>query len=88
MSRRKKMPEAPPILGRVCWSCENCDYDSAEPGYSEYTPGSDFALSCSKNYWVLDTVYDTIDVFRKKLMSAESCADFKLHPAIAQKATK
>jgi hypothetical protein len=55
---------------------------TGSPAYSEMTPGSDFSMECSRTYrgdryWEFDPIHDSLDDFRKKLMSAERCKDFK-----------
>ncbi len=71
-----------PIKGQVCWSCEHLYYSKADAGYSEYTPGYDFSLSCNKGYWTFENYSDELTDFRNKLTNAELCADFKLHNTI------
>jgi len=66
-----------PVTGRICWSCEHIRFETGEPGYSEYTPGSEMSLECGKSYWELDNCEDGLAEFKAKLMSAERCADFQ-----------
>lgn len=63
--------------GRVCWFCKHIRFSNADPGYSEYTPGSDFALGCAQGYWQYDQYDDGLDEFRLQLEAAERCADFR-----------
>ena len=76
MTASKPMPIGPRVQHRVCWSCERVSFVTSSPGYSEWTPGDAFALSCSCGYWVFESDDDGLDDFRRKLESAETCADF------------
>lgn len=62
---------------KVCWSCRHICYSSAIPGHSEETPGLDFALDCNKNHWRFQQYTDTLDDFRRKLETANTCVDFE-----------
>jgi hypothetical protein len=68
-----------PVPNRICWSCRHVWFIAGSPGYSEMTPGSDFELSCWKDYWAFDNNEDSLSDFRTKLQSAERCADFEPH---------
>lgn len=73
----RRMPLSPlPVPGRVCWSCRHLVFLSGTGGYSEFTPGSDFALYCGKDYWRFENCSDTLREFRNKLQRAEQCATF------------
>jgi hypothetical protein len=62
---------------KTCIMCKHWSFDSGEPGYSSWTPGSDFSTYCNKERW---EVYNgsslTQDGYRHLLMYAETCADF------------
>lgn len=77
----KKLPMMPelrkPVPGRVCWGCKHVFFMNSDPGYSEFTPGTQFWFNCNKNYWDFNPDNDSLDDFRKCLMSAERCADFE-----------
>ena len=75
----KKMPVGPRVEGRICWSCRHVWFSAGSPGYSEMTPGSDFELQCGKSYWAFDNCGDSLNEFRMKLQSAETCASFEAH---------
>lgn len=80
MFRKKTIPLLEvPVPGRICWSCRHVLFDTGEPGYSEYTPGSEMSLSCGRGYWEFHQYEDSLAVFREKLQSAERCADFTRH---------
>jgi hypothetical protein len=70
---------AVPVPGRICWSCRHIYFCPGEQGYSEWTPGSDFSLSCGKSFWEFDDIDDGLEQFREKLQSAERCAAFEPH---------
>ncbi len=65
------------VSGRICWECKHVYYSSGSEGYSDFTPGSDISLSCMKSYWELHNCSDTLADVRRKLLSAEHCADFE-----------
>ena len=76
--KRKKLPLAETeTAGRLCWFCEHCYYSNGSPGYSEWTPGTDFSLECGKGYWDFDNFDDTLTEFREQIEAAMRCADFK-----------
>ena len=61
---------------KLCWLCKHFDYAQAFGGYSEYTPGSEFDISCSKNHWQFDSYKTDQKEFGKILSTAEHCGDF------------
>lgn len=69
------VPENQAVKGRVCVLCEHFRYEEGDPGYSEYTPGSNASMGCGKGYWYWRNY--TAQDFRTKLLSAERCADFE-----------
>lgn len=66
-------------LDTCCWECSLIYFLQAEPGYSEYTPGSDFNLSCHKGHWELDTYEDDASTMGRLLRLAARCPDFEPH---------
>ncbi len=52
-------------------------YTQADFGWGEYTPGTNFQISCLKNKWQFDTFNDSQEKFGEVLSSAETCPDFK-----------
>ena len=62
---------------KACWWCHYFSYSQSDPGYSEYTPGNDFGMSCGKKKWDFSSHTTTQDEFGAMLASAESCPDFK-----------
>jgi len=61
---------------KLCWFCQHFYYSTAEPDYSEYTPGSDFHMSCNKSHWDFDAFNTSQEEFGKMLTSARNCPDF------------
>ena len=66
-----------------CTMCEYCQLESGSPGYSEYTPGWDGSLSCSKGKWDVDFMEDDSASFRKKMQTANACEEYKAVEVIA-----
>lgn len=60
---------------KACWWCIYFDFDSGDPGCSDYTPGWAFSMKCRKNHWKFDM--DSQEHFGKCLSTAETCEDFK-----------
>jgi hypothetical protein len=63
---------------KLCWFCKYFWYSRAEDDWSEVTPGSDFALSCSKLHWWFDSHKTTQEEFGRILTTARTCPDFIL----------
>lgn len=64
---------------RICIACKRFRLSTADYGYSEYTPGTQFNMSCDKNHWDFDPYRETEDTFREKLLTAKNCEDFKFY---------
>lgn len=64
------------IPGRTCWNCSQIYFSTGEPGYSEYTPGSDMELFCRRDYWEVSDI-DSMGSSREKFATAEKCGDYK-----------
>lgn len=62
---------------KACWWCVDFMYTQADFGWGEYTPGTNFQISCLKNKWQFDTFNDSQEKFGEVLSSAETCPDFK-----------
>lgn len=58
---------------RTCLECKHFRVWAADPGYSEYTPGSDFSMVCEKDKWNFDAYEAYLEDFRKMLRTAETC---------------
>lgn len=65
--------------GRICWECRHISFSEGSPGYSEYTPGYEFSLSCNKDIWSFDQYSDGLKQFREKLQIAATCKKFEPH---------
>jgi hypothetical protein len=61
---------------KLCWFCKHFYYSNAELDWSDMTPGSDFAMSCSKGHWDFDAFRTGQEEFGKILSSARECPDF------------
>lgn len=73
----KEMPLVDRTPHRVCWSCEHLFFSPGSRSYSEWTPGDEFEMYCTRMYWEFRNHKDYLAEFRDKLMSAEVCGDFK-----------
>ena len=62
---------------KACWFCRHFDYMMADAGYSEYTPGHEFMMSCGKNRWTFDAFTTGQDEFGAMLSSANTCPDYE-----------
>jgi hypothetical protein len=63
-------------MDRLCIECKYWTIYAAEEGYSDWTPGSDFQMFCSKNHWTLDPYRDSEDKLREYYETAKECKDF------------
>ncbi len=62
---------------RHCLKCKHCWIDPGCPGYSEYTPGHDSSMSCTKQHWRLEEHEYSRDDMRKAFESAATCRDYQ-----------
>lgn len=76
-AKRKHLLLSNAPSGKLCWDCKHIDFIAGDPGYSEYTPGNDFHLECSKNMWEFDNYGDQLSDFRQKLEVANVCGLFE-----------
>lgn len=74
IARRLKQAEMPVLP--LCLVCRHLVWSNATPGYSEYTPGDSFYVSCGKGYWQFDQYDEEPAQWARKIQSAESCNDF------------
>jgi hypothetical protein len=65
-----------PNQQRICYGCKWFVLTLADPGYSEFTPGNDWAMSCSKDHWRFDPYTDYTDKFAQCLDTAQICPDY------------
>ena len=68
------IPDSKPA--RICLFCVHFRYEQGEPYYSDLTPGLDAYMACKKKKWYWKNCDDTLDQFRKKMRTAETCPDF------------
>ena len=62
---------------KTCLECKHWYWYSANPGYSELTPGDDASMGCNKNRWLLKMYADERGDVRDKLRTAETCDLFE-----------
>lgn len=61
---------------RICGDCQFFHFDEASPGYSELTPGNEFAMMCMKNHWEFDTWSATLAQLKRVFTAALDCPDY------------
>lgn len=61
-------------MKKLCLFCKYFYFSGAEIGYSEYTPGSEVEMYCTKRVWDKYDVYDIRETFK----TAETCKKYKL----------
>lgn len=69
--------------GRLCLWCEHCYLSMGTPGYSELTPGDEMEMECQKGHFKFQR-YGLESEYRKILLTAIKCPDYKLNERIAQ----
>ena len=74
---KKILPPSKLDATKMCWWCKNFYYSRGEPGWSEYTPGSDFSIECLKSHWAFEQDSTSKDEFRNMISHAVDCADFE-----------
>ena len=62
-------------LVQTCLFCSHFYFDGGSPGHSEYTPGSDASIGCSKGVWDYE-MYDMTNDFRRHMLTAQTCDKF------------
>lgn len=60
-----------------CLFCAHFYYISGMAAYGEMTPGSDISIGCGISIWELENDMDSEDDFRRKMMTAETCPEYK-----------
>ena len=63
---------------RICFHCKYFYFSYGEPGYSEYTPGSDPVIECDKNHWDSDDALYAYNGLFNCMHKAETCKDYEL----------
>ena len=61
---------------KICIFCEHFHVNTAEPFYSEYTPGGEASIECMKDHWTIDNFEDSQKEYRDKLTTARTCKDY------------
>ena len=68
---KSKQPEP------LCLWCKHYYLSLGSPGYSEYTPGSDFSMDCEKSHWRFKE-HDSEARYRDCILTALRCPDYKI----------
>lgn len=61
---------------KLCWNCRHFCFINSSPGYSEWTPGENFELSCDKKHWEFNPFETTQNEFKIMISHAEKCMDY------------
>lgn len=64
---------------KLCLWCKYFYLTVGSPGYSEYTPGSDFSMDCGKSHWDYKGVSDSENHYRECLLAAQVCPDYEFN---------
>jgi len=63
---------------KICVFCPHFEYDRIrEYSYSEYTGGTDGGFGCAKGHFTEVQPWDNNE-FRKLILKAETCPDYKV----------
>ena len=63
---------------RTCVQCERFYFTMGDPGWSEYTPGSDALIACEAKHWEMRNGDEGgRKEFRLNILKAEYCQDFR-----------
>ena len=63
---------------KVCLLCEHFNFTGKQRGYSEYTPGYDASMNCTKGKWYAEELgLLTEKQFYKYMHMAEKCKLFR-----------
>ncbi len=67
-------------MDRLCLFCTHFFLDAGEPGYSEYTPGSNFTCGCYMRHWDIEE-YDGTGTYNffNFMRSAINCKDYEIN---------
>lgn len=66
-------------MEKLCIMCKHFYFESGDPDYSEVTPGYDATMGCHKNLITIDLMSDNTESYRKSLLIAEACPEYKDH---------
>lgn len=62
---------------KICIDCQKWVCFTAEPDYSDVTPGLDFRMYCKQGRWELDPYRDAEERIGEYFHMADGCKDFK-----------
>ena len=63
---------------KLCLYCEHCVLSLSTPDWSDWTPGNEFKLWCSKNHWDFDPYATSKLSMAESLRKAMTCTDYAL----------
>lgn len=66
---------------KLCLWCAHHFMQMQQPGYSEFTPSTDFQMGCTKNHWQFDR-YDSEEHYRACILTAAVCKDYMFNPEL------
>lgn len=64
---------------KTCLLCKHFSIQTKENDLSEVTPGCDWSMECLKDNWQFDAYRDNEVVHRERMMTAETCPEYKHH---------
>ncbi|MCK5019015.1 MAG: hypothetical protein KAS32_18285 [Candidatus Peribacteraceae bacterium] len=67
----------------ICIFCKYLSFSEAFVGYSEYTPGHEASMYCTKGKWAIDFFDLSTEEYRETMLTAETCGEY--FPAIWDK---
>jgi hypothetical protein len=62
---------------KLCLWCKHFYFQQEIPDWSEYTPGEGANIGCGLHNFHIDVDEDTTNTYRKKLLTAITCLDYK-----------
>lgn len=67
----------PELFNQTCFFCKHFRCSTAEPDYSEYTPGCSFTMGCAKCVWDMDPYDCTETELRDYIRTGLTCDKFE-----------
>lgn len=65
-------------IPKTCILCKHMRFDAGSPGYSQYTPGTNWSSECAKGHWEMYGCDASQDEYCRNLLTAETCPDFEM----------
>ncbi len=72
-------------LVKICLFCQLFHFSTAEPDWSELTPGHDAEIYCSKGFWEYEPFRWMEEDYRRAMLTAQTCEDFQLCAQLAER---